>query len=63
MHVFNVRVPYAAMKKTYSPGQGFFIAKSRLTPIKVATPDVGTLRLAQLVRGICGQWQEMRVSM
>ena len=63
MQVFNVRVPYAAMKKTYSPGQGFFIAKSRLTPIKVATPDVGALRLAQMVRGIHWQWQEMRVSM
>ena len=56
MQVFNARVPYAAMKKLYAPGQGFFISKARLTPIKIATPDVGATRLVQLVRSVRGCW-------
>ncbi|NJM42002.1 MAG: hypothetical protein HC853_15225 [Anaerolineae bacterium] len=56
MQVFNARVPYALTKKLYAPGQGFFVAKARLTQIKVATPDVGAVRLAQMVRDVRERW-------
>jgi S-DNA-T family DNA segregation ATPase FtsK/SpoIIIE len=56
MQVFNARVPYALTKKLYAPGQGFFVAKARLAQIKVATPDVGAVRLPQMLRQVCEQW-------